>query len=85
MSNMLTQRDRGVPADEARPFTKAAIAELTRRQISRMTVDDLVCVIRTVRMAYLHDDLLDRLKYLDRPALERLAYLARRTCRNQGY
>jgi hypothetical protein len=85
MLSTLTQPVHQKAIDLGRTFTKAAIAELSLAEIRRMTQDELVRVVQTVRMSFLEDDDLERLHYLDRPTLLRLAFLARRTCRNQGY
>jgi len=63
---------------------KATIASLTQSDISQMTCEELVRVIRGARMTLLRSDIDEQLDGYDRTTLERLAHLARRCCRNQG-
>lgn len=64
---------------------KATIASLSQSDISQMTCDELVRVIRAACMALPRTNIDEHLGCYDRPTLERLAYLARHCCRNQGY
>lgn len=57
----------------------ATVAELSSRQIARMTRDELARVIRVGRPPT--GGL--RPEYLDRPTLERLAHLARLCCQRR--
>ena len=63
---------------------KSDVAELSLLQISRMTCDELIRVIRAAQLPLLRPDVDEQLEFQDRPTLERLVYLARRCCRNQG-
>jgi hypothetical protein len=64
---------------------KATIASLTQANISQMTCEELVRVIRGAHLALLRSANDKQLSCCDRMTLERLAHLARRCCRNQGY
>jgi hypothetical protein len=64
---------------------KRQIAELSSMQITRMTRDELIRIVRTARMELLHRDIADHIELYDRATLERLVHLARRCCRNRGY
>jgi hypothetical protein len=64
---------------------KIAIAEISPIQISQMTCNEMVRVIRAAKMPLLRKDVSEHLELYDRDTLERLVYLARRCCRNQGY
>ena len=61
---------------------KAIVAELTPYQISELTSDEMVQVIRTASIPSACEI---NLRHQGRETLERLVYLARRCCRNQGY
>jgi hypothetical protein len=63
--------------DEA--LDQASIAELTSKQISRMTRPELARIVHVGQLPAL----LVRLEYLDRGTLQRLAHLARLCCRNR--
>ena len=70
----------GAPLQESGgALDPATIAELSSRQISRMTRPELVRVVRAGRLPSLGA----RPERLDRATLERLAYLARLSCRRR--
>jgi len=64
---------------------KSLIAEISPTQVSQMTCNEMVQVIRAAKMPLLRKDVSEHLESYDRETLERLVYLARRCCRNQGY
>jgi len=64
--------------DEA--LDRGTIAELSSKQISRMTRPELARVVRAGRLPAVQA----RLECLDRVTLERLAHLASLCCRNRG-
>ena len=70
------------PADGQTYHTKASVAELSARQITDMSHDELVDAICVVLVPSVDED---HLKFQERATLLRLVYLARRCCRNQEY
>lgn len=72
------------PKKSEEALDKSDVAELSSVQISRMTCDELVRVIRVAQLPLLRPDADEQLEFQDRPTLETLVYLARRCCRNQG-
>lgn len=71
----------GEPAADS--LDRPHIAELSARQIRRMSSGEIIDAIRTADMLHFCDA--GRLEFLDRTVLERLMFLTRRCCRNQGY
>ena len=80
-----TQRISASPADTLEALDQSDVAELSPVQISRMTCDELVRIIRAARLPLVRPEIDDHLKFYDRPTLERLVYFARRCCRNRGF
>lgn len=65
--------------DEA--LDQATVAELSSKQISRMTRPELVRIVRAGQLPASGA----RLKFLDHRTLERLAHLARLSCHNREF
>jgi len=64
---------------------KAFVAELSNQDISGMTREEMIAVIRAAQLPFLESDSSRRLEFLSDEALQRLVHLSRRCCRNQGY
>lgn len=65
--------------------SKATIAHLSPDQISQMTCEQLVQLVRDSQLSFLRGGRDQCLDGYDRETLQRLVYVARRCCRNQGY
>ena len=72
----------GLPLD-AEPWDDATIAGLSPKQLSEMTTDELVRVIRAARLPRSTTSGVNNLKFLDIRTLQRFVYLARRCCQNR--
>ncbi|MCH5373686.1 MAG: hypothetical protein JJ992_06895, partial [Planctomycetes bacterium] len=64
---------------------EAIIADLSSKQISRMTVGELERVVQASPLPYLRPGLVSHLVYQDRSTLERLVHLASFCCRNRHH
>lgn len=80
-----TQRISTSRDDIIEALDQSDVAELSPVQISRMTRDELVRVIRAAQLPLVRPEIDEQLEFYDRPTLVRLVYLARRCCRNQGF
>jgi hypothetical protein len=75
-------RSRGTPLQEPdEALDQATVADLSPKQIARMTCLELARVVRVGRLPTVQA----RPEHLDRATLERLAHLACLSCRNQRY
>lgn len=72
------------PKNPEEALDKSDVAGMSPMQISRMTCDELIRVIRASQLPLLRPDTDEQLEFQDRPTLERLVYLSRCCCRNQG-
>lgn len=66
-------------------FRQEFIADLTPTAIAKMDRDELIDVIRSVRIPFLRDDSLGRLEYWDTATLRRTVHLACRCYQPQYY
>lgn len=64
---------------------KSALAGLLASEISQMSTEELVHVVRDARDVLLGDRAGKELKRVDRGVLQMLVHRARRCCRDQGY
>lgn len=80
-----TQRISTSRDDTLEALDQSDIAELSPVQISRMTCDALVRIIRVAQLPLVRPEIDEQLEFYDRPTLVRLVYLARRCCRNRGF
>jgi hypothetical protein len=62
--------------------SRRQVAALSSREISRMSCEEMVQVIRAIRLPHLREGMNDRLPYLGEETLRRLVFLTRRYCRN---
>lgn len=62
--------------------SRRQVAALSSREISRMSSEEMVQVIRAIRMPHLREGVNERLPYLGEDTLRRLVFLTRRYCRN---
>ena len=60
------------------------VASLSEFEIRRMSDDQMVRIICSIRGQHLLDELAERLPYLDRATLTRLTFLTRRYCQNRA-
>lgn len=81
----VAQRPATMPDEILEALDKADLAELSSVQISRMTCDELIRVVRATQLPLLRPETDEHLEFYDRPTLERLVYLVRRCCRKQGF
>ncbi len=73
-----------LPARSPRPpVEESRIADLSPGQISRLDSDQLVDIIRAVRLPVLRQDALESMPGYDRATLERLVFLTQRCCRHR--
>ena len=71
--------------DTIEALDQSDVAALSPVQISRMTCEELVRIIRAARLPLVRPEIDEHLEFYDRPTLERLVYLARRCCRNRRF
>ena len=81
----MTDSHASLTTPEQNPVASAEerVARLCDQEISRMSSDELVELIRSVRMPALREDVNRTLPAYARSTLERLVHLTRRYCRNR--